>query len=266
MEIIQIIWLAIIQGITEFLPISSSAHLILLPLLTYWQDQGLAIDVAAHFGSLVAVLHYLRSEVCQLFYAGINSVRTQSINNQQEQLFWLIGMASIPVLLIGFLTHDLVSTYLRNPLVIAAASIVFGFLLLYADKTGKRINGLNEINLKSALWVGLAQVLALIPGTSRSGITMTVALMLGFDRKSAAKFSFLLAIPVVVCAAGYESLSLLKLDNQINQIHFALTSTLSAVTAWLSIHLFLRFLDKVGMLPFVIYRVLLGVFLIVIFI
>ena len=266
MDFIQIIILAIVQGITEFLPVSSSAHLILVPLLTDWQDQGLAIDVAAHLGSLVAVVHYFRADLWQLIQAGIVSIKTRSLENHQSQLFWFIGLASFPVLLVGFLGHDIISTYLRHPLIIAAASIFFGLVLLYADKSGARVNTINHISFKTAMFIGVAQILALIPGTSRSGITMTAALMLGFDRQSAARFSFFLAIPVILCAAAYECLSLLKSDNVVDPINFGLTAGLSALTAWLSIHYFLKFVDKVGMLPFVIYRVLLGVILIAIFI
>ena len=266
MDLIQIIILALIQGITEFLPVSSSAHLILVPLLTEWQDQGLAIDVAAHFGSLFAVVFYFRKDISRILFAGINSIIKKDISEIDSKLFWYLAIASIPVLVSGFLLHDFVSTYLRDPLIIAAASIVFGLLLWFADVTGKRIRQINSIRLRDAIIIGLAQALALVPGTSRSGITMTAALMLGLDRTSAARFSFLMAVPIILAAGAYESLKLIQMGIAVDINNFLITTFLSAISALLSIYVFMKFLDKIGMLPFVIYRVVLGVVLIVIFI
>ena len=206
MDLTQLIILALIQGITEFLPVSSSAHLILVPLLTDWQDQGLAIDVAAHLGSLFAVVLYFRKDISRVLFAGINSIIKKDTSDTDSKLFWYLVLASIPVLAFGFLLRDSVSTYLRDPLIIAAASIAFGLLLWYADVAGKRVRQINSIQLKDAIIIGLAQALALIPGTSRSGITMTAALMLGLDRQSAARFSFLMAVPIILAAGTYESL------------------------------------------------------------
>ncbi len=266
MDLIQLIILSLIQGITEFLPVSSSAHLILVPLLTEWQDQGLAIDVAAHLGSLFAVVFYFRKDISRILIAGINSIVKKDFSDPSSKLFWYLAIASLPVLVSGFLLRDFVSTYLRDPLIIAAASIVFGLLLWYADVTGKRIRQIASINLRDAIIIGLAQALALVPGTSRSGITMTAGLMLGLDRASAARFSFLMAVPIILAAGGYESLKLIQMDVVVDIENFLITAFLSAISAFLSIHLFLKFLDKIGMLPFVIYRVLLGVVLILIFI
>ena len=266
MDLIQIIILALIQGITEFLPVSSSAHLILVPLLTEWQDQGLAIDVAAHFGSLFAVVFYFRKDISRILFAGINSIIKKDISEIDSKLFWYLAIASIPVLVSGFLLHDFVSTYLRDPLIIAAASIIFGLLLWFADVTGKRIRQINSIRLRDVIIIGLAQALALVPGTSRSGITMTAALMLGLDRTSAAKFSFLMAVPIILAAGAYESLKLIQMGIAVDINNFLITTFLSAISALLSIYVFMKFLDKIGMLPFVIYRVVLGVVLIVIFI
>ncbi len=259
MDLIQLIILSLIQGITEFLPVSSSAHLILLPLLTEWQDQGLAIDVAAHLGSLFAVVLYFRKDISRILLAGISSIVNKDFSDPDSKLFCCLAIASIPVLASGFLLRDIVSTYLRDPLIIAAASIAFGLLLWYADATGKRIRQINSINMRDAILIGLAQALALVPGTSRSGITMTAALMLGLDRKSAARFSFLMAVPVILAAAGYESLKLIQMDAVVDINDFLITAFLSAFSALVSIHLFLKFLDKIGMLPFVVYRVLLGI-------
>ncbi len=266
MDLIQLIVLALVQGITEFLPVSSSAHLIMVPLLTDWQDQGLVIDIAAHIGSLVAVAIYFRKDILRILFAGINSISSRDISNTDSKLFWFLAVASLPVLVAGFLFHDFVSTYLRNPLIIAAASIGFGLLLWYADVYGKRVRQINSISLRDAFIIGLAQALALVPGTSRSGITMTAALMLGLDRTSAARFSFLMAVPIILAAGGYESLKLIKMGAAIEINYFLITAALSAISAIVSIHVFLKFLEKIGMLPFVIYRVVLGVVLFYMFI
>jgi len=266
LDLIQLIILALIQGITEFLPVSSSAHLILVPLLTEWQDQGLAIDVAAHFGSLFAVVFYFRKDISRILFAGFSSIKNKEVSNPDSRLFWYLAIASIPVLVAGFLLRDVVSTYLRDPLIIASASIVFGLLLWFADVTGKRLRQINSINMRDAIVIGLAQALALVPGTSRSGITMTAALILGLDRTSAARFSFLMAVPIILAASGYESLKLIQMSASVDIVNFFITAFLSAASALFSIHIFLQFLDKIGMLPFVIYRVVLGVILIFIFI
>ncbi len=265
MDFTQLIILALIQGITEFLPVSSSAHLILVPLLTDWQDQGLVIDVAAHFGSLFAVVFYLRKDISRILIAGGDSIKNREVATQDSRLFWYLAIASLPVLAIGFLLRDIVSTYLRDPLIIAYASIGFGLLLYYADVKGKQLRQINSINLRDAILIGLAQVLALVPGTSRSGVTMTAALMLGLDRSSAARFSFLMAVPIILVAGSYESLKLLLSDVSVDLINFSITAVLSAISALLAIHVFMKFLDKIGMLPFVVYRVVLGVVLIFLF-
>jgi len=266
LDLIQIIILSLIQGITEFLPVSSSAHLILVPLLTQWQDQGLAIDVAAHLGSLFAVVYYFKKDISRILLAGIDSIVKRNINAPDGKLFWYLVIASVPVLVIGFLFRDIVSSYLRDPLIIATASIVFGLLLWYADVKGKQLRQINSINLRDAIVIGLAQILALVPGTSRSGITMTAALILGLDRTSAARFSFLMAVPIILAASGYESLKMIQMSTSVDIVNFIITAFLSAVCALFSIHIFLQFLEKIGMLPFVIYRVVLGVILIFIFI
>ncbi|MBL1142579.1 MAG: undecaprenyl-diphosphate phosphatase [Proteobacteria bacterium] len=266
MDLLQLIILSLIQGITEFLPVSSSAHLILVPLLTQWQDQGLAIDVAAHLGSLFAVILYFRKDISRILLAGINSIIKKGVSESDGRLFWYIVIGSMPVLVCGFLLHDVVSTYLREPLIIALTSIGFGLLLLYADLNGKRIRQINSINMRDVIIIGLAQALALIPGTSRSGITMTAALMLGLDRNSAARFSFLMAVPIILAAGGYELLKLVQTGEVVDLENFLITVCVSAISAFISIHLFLKFLENTGMLPFVVYRVVLGIVLFYIFI
>ena len=266
MDWLQAIIIALIQGVTEFLPVSSSAHLILVPLLLNWQDQGLAIDIAAHFGTLFAVVFYLRKDVLRILIAGIDSLRNKQVKTQDSRLFWYLVITSLPVLAAGFLLRDFVSVYLRNPLIIAYASIGFGLLLWYSDVTGKRLRQIESINLRDAILIGLAQALALLPGTSRSGITMTAALMLGLDRKNAARFSFLMAMPILLVAGCNEVLKVVTSELNIDIFNFAVTILFSAVSAFLSIHVFMKFMDKVGMLPFVIYRVTLGGILLFLFI
>ena len=265
MDWLQVFILALVQGITEFLPISSSAHLILVPLLTAWEDHGLEIDVAAHLGSLLAVILYFRKDIAQILLAGLASMRDRKLHNHDSQLFWYLLFASIPVLLFGFLLRDVISTTLRDPLVIATSSIGFGLLLWAADIFGKRERNFSTITMKDTLLIGFAQCLALIPGTSRSGITLTAALFIGLQRQAAARFSFLLAVPVILAAASYEALTLLQTGSTINLIGFVVTAALSAVCAFIAIRLFLRFLDQLGMLPFVIYRILLGAVLFVLY-
>ncbi len=266
MDLIQLIILSLIQGITEFLPVSSSAHLILVPLLTEWQDQGLAIDVAAHLGSLFAVVFYFRKDISRILFAGINSIIKKDVSDSDSKLFWYLAFSSLPVLIIGFLLRDIVSIYFRNPLIIAVASIGFGLLLWYADVAGKRIRQVDSINIRDAIIIGFAQVLALVPGTSRSGITITAGLLLGLDRKSAARFSFLMSVPIILAAGGYESIKLIRMDTIVDMHDFFITAFLSAISALITIYIFLKFLDKIGMLPFVIYRIALGILLFYIFI
>lgn len=266
MEFIQFVILSIIQGVTEFLPISSSAHLILLPLLANWQDQGLTIDIAAHLGSLLAIVCYFRKELSKILYSGINVTLKQKIETVDERLFLYLIISSIPVLLFGFLLKDIVATYLREPLLIALTSILFGLLLWYADTSGKQFKKTEQLCLRDILIIGMAQVLALIPGTSRSGITMTAGLMLGLERTGAVKFSFLMSIPVIFTISAYEFLQLLSVKEHIDMGNFILTVVLSALSAFFTIHFFFKFIEKIGMLPFVIYRVLLGIVLFIIFI
>ncbi|MFQ5582433.1 MAG: undecaprenyl-diphosphate phosphatase [Mariprofundaceae bacterium] len=259
-DAIQATTLALIQGLTEFLPISSSAHLALVPLLSSWPDQGLAFDCTVHLGTLTAVIFYFRRELVRMLTGFVVTITARSWHaNEDGRLAWYIGLATIPVGLAGLAFKDVVETELRSVEVIAWASIAFGLLLLLADRAGSRSKHEGEWTLIPAMLVGLAQAIALIPGTSRSGITMTAALLLGYTREAAARFSFLLSIPVIALAGG------LKIRDWIEQpgLTVALNELLigyvvSAVSAYFCIHYFLKFLERTGMGPFVIYRVLLG--------
>ncbi len=264
MDILHFILLGLLQGLTEFLPISSSAHLILLPLIAKWQDQGLAMDIAAHFGTLLAVIIYYRKDLRIIIGNGVKSVPWHD-NNRNAQLFWYLVFATIPVSVVGFLGHNFILEYFRNPLIIAFTTIVFGLLLWLADNKGNQNRSNETLCLKDIIWVGLAQVLALIPGISRSGVTMTAGLMLGLNRKAAARFSFLLSIPVIFLVGSYEIFSFLRKGDTANVTSFAIVFVVSWLTASMTISLFLRFIEKTGMLPYVVYRLLLGSVLLYLF-
>ena len=265
MDALHAIVLALVQGLTEFLPVSSSAHLILLPRLLGWTDQGLAFDVAVHIGTLTAVIAYFRHDVMNLFSAWIQSCVSWQLD-ANARLAWLVVLGTIPVAVAGLLLHDFIESTLRSPVVIAVATIGFGLILGLADLRGRKIRTETSLRVTDVLWIGLAQALALIPGTSRSGITMTAALALGLTRSAAARFSFLLSVPVILMAGGYESLQLLQQAEPVAWGSIVLGTVVAGVSAYLSIHFFMQLIEKVGMLPFVIYRLLLGVFLLLLFV
>lgn len=257
MELMHIILLALLQGFTEFLPISSSAHLILTPRLSGWADQGLAFDVAVHVGTLSAVVWYFRRELVTMLRDWFSSL-LQRRRVGDSALAWAVGLGTIPVGIAGLLFKDLVETSLRSPLVIAVATVVFGLLLWWADVQGRRERSEHTIGWRDIVVIGVAQAIALIPGTSRSGITMTAGLMMGLTRAAAARFSFLLSIPVIVLAGGLNGIELVKSEGMVDWSALLLGVLFSAVSAYLCIHLFLKLLERIGMLPFVIYRLALG--------
>ena len=258
MELLQILILAMVQGLTEFLPISSSAHLILAPLVTGYADQGLAFDVAVHVGTLAAVVGYFRREVIAIGGDFFRSWVDPAANSRESRLGWMIVIATIPVGLFGLLMKSLVETDLRAPLVIAITTIGFGILLLAADKLGKRSRDEYTIGWRDALVVGLFQAVAIIPGTSRSGATMTAGLFLGLTRRAASRFSFLISIPTIIMSGGLLTLDLLQSDVPVEWGSIMLGVGLAFVSAYLCIHFFLQFIERIGMLPFVIYRLILG--------
>ena len=264
MDIIQIIVLALLQGITEFLPVSSSAHLILPKELLGWPDQGLAFDVAVHVGTLSAVVMYFRREVGSLFAGWLGSLTGQGPSDD-GRLAWAIIFATIPAGLCGLLFGDIIEGHLRSMAVIAATTIIFGLLLAFADLRCEHRQQLSAMTWKFAIVIGCAQAIALIPGTSRSGITITAALLLGFGRNDAARFSFLMSIPVILLSGGYKTVTLLGEDTS-HWLDMALGMLISGVSAYLCIHYFLSFINRLGMLPFVYYRLALGAVLIAIMI
>jgi undecaprenyl-diphosphatase len=257
LDFIQVIVLAIVQGITEFLPISSSGHLVLVPRFMGWPDQGLAFDVAVHVGTLSAVLFYFRDDLRVMIRAWLRSLGGAGVD-PDARLAWAVLIGTIPVGLVGFLFSDEIETYLRSPMLIAATTAGFGIVLGAADRFGSRTRDEHSLQLKDVLLIGAAQALALVPGTSRSGITMTAGLALGLNRAAAARFSFLLSIPVIVLAGGLETLHLVSSPQPVVWRDLFLAVVLSAASAYLCITLFLKFLESRGMLPFVLYRLVLA--------
>jgi undecaprenyl-diphosphatase len=262
MDSLQIVILAIVQGLTEFLPISSSAHLVLLPQILQWPGHGLVFDVAVHIGSLVAVLYYFRVEVRSMLKSWLRSLAGGEAD-QDSLLAWWVIIGTLPAVLIGFLLQGPIEEELRYPWIVALASIGFGLVLWMADVSARRTRTEFELNLKDVLIIGCFQVLSLIPGTSRSGITITLGLMLGLTRQAAARFSFLLAMPVIFASGVLQSVRMVTEVHPIGWLDLLLGAVISALSAALCIHFFLRLIDRVGMLPFVIYRVLLGVVILV---
>lgn len=265
MGILHAFLLAVVQGITEFLPISSSAHLVLLPIIMQWQDQGVVIDIAAHFGSLLAVLIYFRKDLQKLTQGWFESLGSSGVISDDGRLAWCLLWATLPIMIAALLLQNYIVEYVRDPIVIGSASIVFGVLLWWADRQGKQTQKITQLTTGGAVLIGLAQAVALIPGASRSGVTMTAGLWLGLTRVEATRFSFLLAIPTIFAASFYASYCAFQ-QAAIIQWGLALGVVIcSAAVALLCIHWFIKFISTVGMLPFVAYRILLGIVLLVIY-
>ncbi len=260
MTLLQIIVLALVQGITEFLPISSSAHLILVSYLFDWPDQGLVLDAAVHLGTLFAVIFYFRHELGEMLMAWLRPDGSDR-SVYMKRLGGLVIIASIPVLLIGWLAYDLVAAWLRDVRVIAVATLLFGVLLWWADARFPGADKLDRMTLRSALLIGLAQVLALVPGTSRSGITITAGRWMGFSAGAAARFSFLLSIPVIGIAGAHGIYQMVSERTPVAWQEFAAATLFAALAGWVCIAAFLALLKRVGLTPFIIYRLVLGAWL-----
>lgn len=255
----QALILALVQGLTEFLPISSSAHLLFPSLLLGWPDQGLAFDVAVHFGTLLAVVLYFRRDLWILAVDGVHALSQRRHNAGSREILFL-ALATVPAVVVGFMLNDYMDS-LRTIPVIASTTILFALLLGWADRKAAT-QGKEAVNSWSAaLFIGLAQAIAPIPGTSRSGITITAGLMLGLSRQAAARFSFLLSIPVILGAALLKLLELLKANVGVDWILLGLGVAVAGISAYSCIAVFLRLIDRVGMRPFVVYRLALGVLL-----
>jgi len=264
LDYLQAIFLALLQGITEFLPVSSSAHLILVPELLGWQDQGLAFDVAVHVGTLIAVMAFLKNELAAIIPAWFAGWPAFNWDNNGK-LGWLVVLATIPVGLVGLLAGDFIESNLRSAMIIAGATLVFGLLLGWYDRAGdQNSKAMESLTWSQTLVVGVAQAFALIPGTSRSGVTMTALLALGYSRIAAAKFSFLLAVPAIALPGLLKGGELLSSGQTVAWDLLLIGMFVSAIMAFLCMNWFMRFVQTVGMLPFVIYRIILALVIVVI--
>lgn len=253
----QALILAIVQGLTEFLPISSSAHLAMAPIVLGWQDQGLAFDIAVHVGTLSAVLIYYRRDLLDMVGSWFGSMAGRP-SDANSQLVWYLVAATLPIAVLGIAANEFIGSELRSLSVIATTTLVFGLLLGLADKRACEPSAAAPLSLRVAVWIGLAQAVALIPGVSRSGVTITAALLLGLDRQTAARFSFLLSIPVIASAGGLVALELIKGSIAVNWSQLIVAMMVSGITAYLCIATFIRLLDTVGLMPFVYYRIFLA--------
>ena len=256
MTSVQAFILALIQGLTEFLPISSSAHAILTPIIFGWQDQGLTFDIVTNAGTLTAVLIYFRQD---LLHLATDRGAWRRPSQGTAPLGFGLFLGTLPVVIVGGLFYSWFSTDARNALLIACTSIAFGLLLAWADHNPKSTKTLEHLRKRDALWIGLAQAFALLPGTSRSGVTITAALFLGYSREHAARFSFLLSIPVSVAALLHDLKDLLTdSPGHIGWMPMLVGFVTAAVSAYVVIDWLLAWLQKQSMTVFVVYRIVLG--------
>lgn len=258
MALFHLILVALVQGITEFLPISSSGHLILLPYLTGMQDQGQVIDVAVHVGSLAAVILYFWTDV-KLAASGMLDLIRGKIDTQGAHLAFCLGLATIPVAIAGLIIKLAGwEDNLRSIALIGWTMLIFGGVLYWADRTGKNSKNSDEWNWKDAAIMGLCQVLALLPGTSRSGITITGALKLGYRRRDAARLSMLMSIPTIIASGALIGGEVLVATDAQTAQAGVMAAIFSFAAALLALSLMMRLLRSVSYTPYVIYRVLLG--------
>lgn len=260
MEILQSIVLAIVQGLTEFLPISSSGHLVVLPWIFKWKDPGLSFDVALHFGTLLAVLLYFRKDIIDIFRALLRFKQTGSSTNQySKNFFWILLAATVPGALAGFLLEPYAEELFRHPLLVAGNLILLGLVLYIADYYAQKNKEKFQINWKRGILIGLAQGLAILPGVSRSGATITAGLFLGLDRVSSARFSFLLSAPIIFGASILKSRDLVEKGLGLPELVGIITAALSG---YLAIAGLIKFVERASYRIFFWYRLGLGLLII----
>lgn len=264
MDWLQALVLALVQGLTEILPVSSSGHLVLVPHVLGWPDQGLAFDVALHVGTLFAVLAYFRLEVLAMLRAGAGTLAGRPLD-RDSRLAWRLLLATVPAALAGLLLGDWIEAQLRSPKVIVFTLIGFGLLLGWADWRGRGQRSEYDTGWRDALLIGCAQMLALVPGTSRSGITMTAGRLLGLTRTGAARFSFLMSIPVIGLAGSYKLLQLATGSAAVPWGMMGFGMVVAFLSTLGSIHLLMALVQRLGFWPFVVYRLLLGAVLMAVF-
>ncbi len=258
MSLWQIIFLALLQGVTEFLPISSSAHLILVPVWLGWEDQGIAFDVAVHFGSLMAVIVFSRREIAAILREWRDCLLRRAPCGDSARLGAMIAAASLPVGVAGLALHDAAADYFREPQLIAVAGALFAVLMVWADRQPQSITRMRELSWSRALGIGFGQALALIPGASRSGVTITAARALGMARPAAARLSFLMAIPVILAAAGLETVNLAAAPAATDWPGMALGMVVAGGGAFVCMGVLLRLVSRWGLWPFAVYRLALS--------
>lgn len=259
MPILHLVVIALVQGITEFLPISSSGHLVLAPIVLEWPDQGLVIDIAVHVGTLLAVLAYLYRDVGAMVGGLGRAMRGR--RDPGAKLFLFLVLGTVPVVIAGFAMHKYMPDGIRSMEVIGWATLGFGIVLWLADRTGMTVRRIEHLRVADVLFIGLMQCLALIPGTSRSGITMTAARLIGMERPDAARFSLLLSIPAILGAGTLVGLDIYKSGNVELAGDAFVAAILAFVSALLAIALMMAWLKRASFTPFVVYRIVLGVVL-----
>lgn len=257
MTIFQAVVLGLVQGLGEFLPISSSAHLVLVPWICSWPDPGLTFDIALHVGTLVALVAYFWRDWLKLVQGGLKGLSTS-----EGKLFWFIVVASIPGAGVGFLLEHKAETVFRSPALIAGMLIVMGTLLLLADRKGTKKTALSDMRFATSFCIGISQALAIIPGVSRSGVTMSAGLFAGLTREATARFSFLLSAPIIFGAAAIKVPEILAHPDMINT-PFAVGFTFAALSGFASITMLLKYVQRRDFAPFVWYRFGLGIFVLV---
>ena len=263
LPLLHLVILAIVQGVTEFLPVSSSGHLVLMPSLLGWEDQGLNIDIAVHVGTLGAVLVYFWRDLVAICISLFT--RNASHSPENRILAKCLLISALPVLAAGAILVIFYPTAFRSPEIVAYTMILFGILLWVADRVGLTTKKLDQIRFRDALVIGLFQILALVPGTSRSGITITGARFLGYNRQSAARFSMLMSIPVILAAGGVTGIKLLEDDQTFLTGNEWIAAALAFGAALISIAFLIRILQHISFVPFVLYRIALGVALLCVY-
>ena len=268
MDYINIIVLGVVQGLTEFLPVSSSGHLILVPRLFNFKDQGLAMDAILHLGTLLAIIIYFRKDLRRLIYALFNSKH----DPDYHRLAWNIGWASFPVGFVGFFWGNLIEQELRSSTFVAWNLLLWSFVFFSAECYSNKLNStesdISRMTLKQVLFIGFAQAIALLPGTSRSGITITGGLLIKLSPTTAARFSFLLGTPVILAAGAYKTINFLSIPGSLNHlsgIHLGVGLLVSFIVGYFSIKLLLGIVARLGLTPFIIYRIVLATAILIVF-
>lgn len=246
--------MGLLQGATEFLPVSSSGHLVLVPWLLGWPDPGLAFDSVLHLGTLLAVLLYMRAEIAAVAAGWWCSVRRRSLKLPEERLGWLIAVSAIPGAVLGFLAEDTFESLFASPRSVAALLLVTGLLLVVSERLGRRIRSVSQAGLRDAAWIGLAQAVAIAPGISRSGATIAGGLLRGLRREDAARFSFLIVIPIIAGAAGLQLAKLVVGGIAVRQgMNLVAGFIVAFLAGYAAIGFLLRHLRTRTLLPFALY-------------